>query len=141
MIMLRALLKTFLKRKADSSKFQVSTVDVTINWKKAEELAAEFLKRNGYKILERNYRTPFGEIDIIAKRGETYVFVEVKSGTGVQINPSERVDMKKYERINRSAEYYLRGKRYSKAQIDVIEIINNEKLEIRHYKNIGWDFV
>ncbi|AFG34223.1 putative endonuclease related to Holliday junction resolvase [Fervidobacterium pennivorans DSM 9078] len=134
-------MKTFLKRKADSSKFQVSTVDVTINWKKAEELAAEFLKRNGYKILERNYRTPFGEIDIIAKRGETYVFVEVKSGTGVQINPSERVDMKKYERINRSAEYYLRGKRYSKAQIDVIEIINNEKLEIRHYKNVGWDFV
>ncbi|WP_448379091.1 YraN family protein [Fervidobacterium sp.] len=110
------------------------------NWKEAEELAVQFLKRNGYKIVERNYRTPFGEIDIIAKLGKTYVFVEVKSGTGVRINPSERVDMKKYEKINRSAEYYLRGKWYSKAQIDVIEIVNNEKLEIRHYKNIGWDF-
>ncbi|WP_448384806.1 YraN family protein, partial [Fervidobacterium sp.] len=66
------------------------------NWKEAEELAVQFLKRNGYKIVERNYRTPFGEIDIIAKLGKTYMFVEVKSGTGVRINPSERVDMKKY---------------------------------------------
>uniref|UniRef100_A0A7V4NFZ5 UPF0102 protein ENT78_08320 n=1 Tax=Fervidobacterium pennivorans TaxID=93466 RepID=A0A7V4NFZ5_FERPE len=134
-------MQTFLKKKADSSKFQASTVDVISNWKEAEELAVQFLKRNGYKIVERNYRTPFGEIDIIAKFNKTYVFVEVKSGTGVRINPSERVDIKKYEKINRSAEYYLRGKRYLKAQIDVIEIVNNEKLEIRHYKNIGWDFI
>jgi putative endonuclease len=139
--MLKVLLKTFLKRKADSSKFQVSTVDVLTNWKKAEEVAAEYLRRNGYKILERNYHTPFGEVDIIAKHGKTYVFVEVKSGTGIRINPFERVDVKKYERINRSAEYYLRSKRYSKARIDVIEIVSNEKLEIRHYKNIGWDFI
>ncbi|MGC9772870.1 YraN family protein [Fervidobacterium islandicum] len=141
--MLKALLRTFLKKKEDSSKFQASTDDAKNNqksWKIAEQIAAEYLKRKGYKIIERNYRTPYGEIDIIAKLGSSFVFVEVKSGTGFRINPSERVDKIKYEKIYRSAEYYLKGKRYTRAQIDVVEVIDKGIMEIKHYKNVGWDF-
>ena len=46
--------------------------------KKSESLAAWYLKKNGYKIIEQNYRTALGEIDIIAKEKKTIVFVEVK---------------------------------------------------------------
>ena len=46
---------------------------------KGEDLAAEFLKDKGYRIIGRNYKTPIGELDIIAKDGETLVFVEVKT--------------------------------------------------------------
>jgi putative endonuclease len=51
-----------------------------LNWKEAEENAARYLKKKGYRIIDRNYRTRFGEIDIIARYGEYLVFVEVKSG-------------------------------------------------------------
>lgn len=49
-----------------------------MNWKEAEEAAARFLKRKGYRIIERNYRTRFGEIDIVARYDGYLVFVEVK---------------------------------------------------------------
>jgi len=45
----------------------------------AEALAARLLKKRGYKIIETNYRTPLGEVDIIARDGDTLVFVEVKA--------------------------------------------------------------
>jgi len=110
-------------------------------WKKAEDLAVRYLKKSGYEIIERNYKTPFGEIDIIVKTKDTYVFVEVKSGSGIRINPSERVDDKKYRKIYKSAEYFINkhqvGK-YAKLRIDVVEIVNGN---IKHYENIGWDFV
>jgi putative endonuclease len=47
-----------------------------------EDLAAAALKKQGYKILDRNYLTPLGEIDLIARQGKTVVFVEVKTRTG-----------------------------------------------------------
>ncbi|MFZ4438247.1 MAG: YraN family protein, partial [Syntrophales bacterium] len=47
--------------------------------KKGEELAAAYLEEAGYRIIERNYRCLFGEIDMVAEEGETLVFVEVKS--------------------------------------------------------------
>lgn len=108
-----------------------------MDWKEAEERAHKYLRARGYRILERNYRTSFGEVDLIAKKGKTYVFVEVKSGRSGKIRPSERVDRDKYERIAKVAEFYLRGKRYEKARIDVIEV-SDEALV--HYENIGWEF-
>jgi putative endonuclease len=111
------------------------------DWKIAEDLAVQYLKWKGYKILQRNYRTPFGEIDIIAKTEKTYVFVEVKSGSGKRISPSERVDNKKYKKILESAQYFLKKESlndYAKVRIDVIEVIYGT---IKHYENIGWDFV
>ncbi|MGB9614276.1 MAG: YraN family protein [Fervidobacterium sp.] len=108
------------------------------NWQLAEDKAAEYLKNvRKYKIIERNLKTPFGEIDIIAKKGKKFIFVEVKSGTGRKIKPSERVDQSKYSKLIKSAEYFLKGKNYEKVQFDIIEVIEEELI---HYEDIGWDF-
>lgn len=78
-----------------------------------EELAAKFLKKNGYKILERNYRVGHNEIDIIAETKEFTVFVEVKTRTAHKVygfdygNPSDAVDRAKQRRTISAADAYL----------------------------------
>lgn len=73
-----------------------------------ETLAAAFLEKQGYKILERNFRCPAGEIDLIAKEGEYLCFVEVKYRSERETGtPEEAVDPKKQKRISRAALYYL----------------------------------
>lgn len=74
----------------------------------AETIAAEFLKKNGYEIIQQNYYYRRGEIDIVAKEGDTLVFVEVKSrkNTGFGL-PEESVTPKKQELIRRTAEGYV----------------------------------
>lgn len=111
-------------------------------WQIAEDSAELYLKKKkNYKILARNYKTPFGEIDIIASYKDKLIFVEVKSGNSMKIAPSERVDFKKYKKILQSAEYYINNldikNRKFKFQIDVVEIRFGE---IKHYEDIGWDF-
>ena len=64
-----------------------------------ENLVAEYLKTQGYEILEKNYRCRIGEIDPIAKEGETLVFVEVKYRRDDKMgNPKEAVDRKKQKK-------------------------------------------
>lgn len=108
------------------------------NWQIAEEHAVKYLKEvKKYRIIERNLKTPYGEIDIVAQYKGIYIFVEVKSGNGKRILPSQRVNKEKIEKIIKSAEHYLKDKKFEKAQIDVIEIIDSK---IIHYENIGWDY-
>lgn len=109
-----------------------------MDWRSAEELACDYLRRRGYRILERNYRTAFGEVDIIAKKRGTFVFVEVKSGRSSRIRPSERVDLEKYRRVAQVAEFYLKERKFKSARIDVIEVSEGR---IEHYENVGWEFV
>ena len=67
---------------------------------KGEVLAAEFLKDKGYRIIERNYKTPVGELDIIAKDGETLVFIEVKTRSNNAFGyPFEAVDSRKKHKL------------------------------------------
>ena len=69
-----------------------------------ENLVAEYLKTQGYEILEKNYRCRIGEIDLIAKEGETLVFVEVKYRRDDKMgNPKEAVDRKKQKKISMTA--------------------------------------
>ncbi len=76
-----------------------------------EEIAFEFLRKKGYRILERNYKTPLGEIDIIAQDKDRLVFVEVKSLSDISyIFPQETVDKKKQQQIIRAALSYLKAK-------------------------------
>ena len=73
-----------------------------------ENLVAEYLKTQGYEILEKNYRCRIGEIDLIAKEGETLVFVEVKYRRNDKMgDPKEAVDQKKQKKISMTASYYL----------------------------------
>jgi uncharacterized protein (TIGR00252 family) len=72
-----------------------------------ENLACDFLGKNGYDILERNYRCPNGEIDIIARQGETLVFIEVRTKHGQKFGtPEESIVPAKMEKLRTVAAHY-----------------------------------
>ena len=90
-----------------------------------EEYASELLKKNGYKILGRNFKCKIGEIDIIAKDRDTLVFVEVKARWSKKYGtPQEAVNSRKLYKIRRTGEYYLMTHPNSprKLRIDVVAI-------------------
>ncbi|MFQ5588072.1 MAG: YraN family protein [Nitrospiria bacterium] len=75
---------------------------------KGETAALRFLKNEGYQILEQNFRTPIGEIDIVAREGETLVFVEVKTRSGIAFGfPQDAVGKQKQFKITQVALLYL----------------------------------
>jgi putative endonuclease len=72
-----------------------------------ENLACEFLGNNGYQIIERNFRCPGGEVDIIAQHQETLVFIEVRTKRSRQFgSPEESITPKKMEHMRNVAAYY-----------------------------------
>ena len=72
-----------------------------------EKIAREFLKKKGYRIIEANYRSPEGEIDIVAKHGDSLVFVEVRTKTSLEFgSPEESITPVKMERLKAIAAYY-----------------------------------
>ncbi len=90
-----------------------------------EALAARMLRKRGYNIIETNYRTQLGEIDIIARDGDTIVFVEVKARqTGRFGAPKWAVTPRKQRKISMVALYYLKttGQSQAKARFDVVSI-------------------
>lgn len=94
--------------------------------KKGEELAAAYLAGAGYRIVERNYRCLFGEIDIIAWEGDTLVFTEVKSRRSEAYGtPQLAVGREKQKKISRIALHYLSEKRLcrSPARFDVVAVM------------------
>jgi putative endonuclease len=79
--------------------------------KRGEAIAAAYLERMGYVVLERNYRCRFGEIDIVARDGTTVCFVEVKSRRSARYgDPQLAVHAKKQEKMIRTARHYLAGR-------------------------------
>jgi len=107
--------------------------------KESESLAVRYLKKNGYKILEQNYRNKIGEIDIIAKEKETLVFVEVKARkTHIFGNPKWAVTPKKQRKISMVALYYLKATKQNhvKARFDVVALSSQkDNLQIEIIKN------
>jgi putative endonuclease len=75
--------------------------------KRGEELAAEHLERLGFKILDRNHRTRFGELDLVAYDGETLVFVEVKTRRVSSRDPWENLHDRKCSQVRRIAISWL----------------------------------
>jgi len=106
---------------------------------KGESIAVRYLKKKGYKILEKNYRTKLGEIDIIAKDKDTLVFVEVKSRRSWQFgNPKAAVTPAKQRKISKVALYYLKtnDRSNAKARFDVVTITaTRDKSQIEMVKN------
>ena len=111
----------------------------------AENIAARYLESKGYEIVAKNYRKPWGEIDIVSKIGDTIVFVEVKANRqdfGGDFNPEIRADYQKIHKIKRTAALFLEhelGNAELEWQIDVIAVIFdifNKKAKIKHFKNI-----
>ncbi|MGI6162013.1 MAG: YraN family protein [Christensenellales bacterium] len=97
-----------------------------------EAEAARYIERIGYNILERNFRSRRGEIDIIAADGETLVFVEVKGRAADSLaSPGEYVDARKQSRLAHAALTYINGRNLP-ARFDVIEIAGEN---LNHIKN------
>lgn len=107
--------------------------------KKGESLASEFLKKNGYRIVENNFRNRYGEIDIIAIDRKTIAFVEVKTKTSDKFGaPKLAVDLRKQRQISKAALAYLTQKRLNNhpARFDVVGIsIIENKTEIELIRN------
>jgi len=108
--------------------------------KRGEEATADFLRKKGYRIIERNYKNRLGEIDIIAKDKKTLCFIEVKTRTSLRFGyPQEAVTERKQKKINRVALAYL--KQYNLLQIsarfDIVSVIfnNQNKTEIKIIKD------
>ena len=92
---------------------------------RGETAAADRLREMGYEILDRNVRTPFGELDLIAAQKETTVFVEVKTRRSRTHGlPEEAVTARKKNRLLESAQYYLqqRGLLETPWRIDVVAV-------------------
>jgi putative endonuclease len=104
-----------------------------------EDLALRYLTRRGYTLVERNYRTRHGEIDLIVRNDDTLVFVEVKlrRGTGFG-DPLEAVTFRKQGTIRSLATQYLsdRDPNFGTLRFDVIGILaSDNKVRIRHIED------
>ena len=105
-----------------------------------EMLVITYLENMNYEILDKNYKTKFGEIDIIAKDKKEYVFIEVKTRTSSKYGmPSEAVDFNKEKHIKKSSQVYVYlnnlENKYIRYNNIKIYFINKNKYYINHLKN------
>ena len=104
--------------------------------KKGEEIAIRFLKKKGYRILERNYVCKMGEMDIVAREKDTLAFVEVKTRTTTAFGPPQlAVNLTKQMQLSKVALYFLKEKKLEdvKARFDVVAILlgpTGEEIEL-----------
>jgi putative endonuclease len=101
-----------------------------------EDRAVQYLKKKGYRILKRNFRTSSGEIDVVATKDNILVFVEVKTEPyrGL-IEPDQRIGYQKRKKISKVAKFYLSRTKgdYDEVRLDVIAVTKKDKeAEITH---------
>lgn len=103
-----------------------------------ERYAEEFLKNLGYKILERNYHSRFGEIDLIAEENGTVIFVEVKLRSGSEFGtPLEAITQKKLSKMIKTSQFYMLKNPNQNIRYDAIELMmKQEDISVEHVKNI-----
>ncbi len=111
------------------------------NWRKGREgerRAEEYLRRRGYEVIARNFRSRRGEIDIVAAKGERVVFVEVKNWNSLGAEDLEyAIDQRKQQRIREASRYFIyknpefQGRELS---YDVL-LFSSREPEIKHYEN------
>lgn len=110
-----------------------------------ERHAARALRAKGLRLLEANYRRKQGELDIIAREGETLVFVEVRTRTNTAYRtPFESVNTHKQKQIARMGRYYRRDRRLEECYIryDVVEVIatpEGKVMEVNHFPGAFFD--
>lgn len=113
-----------------------------------ENEAKRYLIKNGYKIIKRNYRKPFGEIDIVAiAPDKTLVFIEVKttSGENPKIQSEEHFTLAKYKKLKKVIEVFIQSQYFTyyvnryNCRLDLLALtIIKNNCEVRHYKNISF---
>ncbi len=110
--------------------------------KMGEDLVCNFLAEKGYNILERNFHSRWGEVDIIAEAEGVLAFVEVKTRKSIAYGtPAEYVTAAKMKKIIKTAFTYL-GERDAEIRFDVAEVFCGGNLRINYIKNAfegGWE--
>ena len=108
---------------------------------RGERTTARYLRRQGFKIVARQYRTQLGEVDLVCRDGETWVFVEVKTrASDVAGRGDEAVTLAKQKKLTQVALKFLKdhGLLEQRARFDVISIVwpaGSRKPQIEHYRN------
>jgi len=108
---------------------------------KGEAHAADYLTQKGYTIIDRNYRTSYGEIDIVARQGESIVFVEVKTRASHSLGPPEiAITRRKAQHMRNAAEDYIQNHPglSDNWRIDVVTLVLRPKDSlptIDHFEN------
>lgn len=106
-----------------------------------EDAAAEFLTKKGFEVVLRNYRTRYGEIDMICRDNNVLVFVEVKTKKGTLLGtPEEMFTQRKYNQVKRMAQVYLEGKEVP-CRIDMVAVELNDidnVISVRSYQNMAF---
>ncbi len=106
--------------------------------KSGEKQAAKFLKKNGYKLIETNFRTPVSEIDIIAFDKKVLCFIEVKTRKSDAFGtPSEAVDFKKQRKIIQGAYLYLQNRESDfEVRFDIVEVYAD-----KNFKDVKFNLI
>lgn len=104
---------------------------------KGEDLATQFLEKEGYQIVERNFRYKRAEIDIIAKKDGLMVFVEVKARSSSAFGyPEDFVDEKKSALIMAAADHYIDQMNWEGLiRFDIISIMLKPQVNVRHFED------
>jgi len=112
--------------------------------REGEKIAADFLKKNGYRIIDKNYRCPLGEIDIVAREKGAIVFIEVKTRKSSELGyPEQAVGIKKQRKMSQLALWFLQKKKIidTSARFDVVAItMLSSGNEIKLFKN-AFDYI
>lgn len=109
-----------------------------------EDAAIRYLLERGYELVERNFHTRYGELDLVMRHGRELVFVEVKARSNTRYGrPEDAITTQKLRRIRKNIYLYLqqRSPRFAALRIDVIAIDlepdSYRVVDIRHYQNVG----
>lgn len=115
-----------------------------------EKIAEKYLKEKGYKILEKNYLKPYGEIDLVSLKRNLLVFFEVKTRdikNTKNFLAEYSVNKRKIQRLKKTCQIYLIERKYPVSQewqIDVISIAvdkETKKAKIKHFENFVWETI
>lgn len=111
--------------------------------KKGEQLAVNFLLKNGYKIIERNYRFDKAEVDIIAQKEDILAIIEVKTRSSIDFgNPQDFVKPKQIQRLVKAVNEYINVNELDiEVRFDIIAIVKEGKgFKIEHLENAFYHF-
>ncbi len=104
---------------------------------KGENMAADFLREKGFEIVAQNYRFKHAEIDLIIKKGEWIIFVEVKTRSSTDFGePEEFVNDKKARKIFEAAEEYIFSNDWhGHIRFDIVSVKLGREVEIEHFED------
>ena len=111
--------------------------------KQGEEVAVDYLLKNGYEIIERNYQARKAEIDIIARKGDWLIVIEVKTRTSVDFgNPEDFVDKKKIKLLVKAIDEYVQETDLDlEIRFDIIAVLKNgNEFSIEHFEDAFYHF-